>query len=641
MGLTTKLATYYKLGLGNVARVAFYTLSLKVGILRRKMPIQSPVKGPFLMAQNGPAGSDTSNLSQHLGIFEGELKHTDLLFGSIDLPLNIPPDWHRSVLTGKSADNVKQHWSLLSDFGSNAGDIKGIWEPSRFSWLIPMVQNYLASDDKSYIDIANHWIENWSEHNPANMGPNWKCAQETAFRVIHLVTAAMMLDNKKPNVSATRFIEEHLQRILPTLSYAKAQDNNHGTSEAVALYVGSSWLLQSSPNNQHWKKVLQKAQSYLEERIARLILPDGSFSQYSVTYHRLLLDTLNLAELWRRFLGLPALSSSYINRVSQAANWLFELTLGESGDAPNLGANDGAHILNYFYADYRDFRYTTELASLLFSEKSAWKGELYTTVSKRFNVLVKCYESDQCEKHVSEQENSCTAMDNAQRPAVTLFEHGGYALLRSQKRKSISALLRLPTFLFRPSQADVLHVDVWMSGRNVLRDGGSYSYNTDERWLTYFSGSESHNVVEFDGLPQMPKISRFLFGDWPHFSHFKTAQPSSHESQIACGYRHFSGGFHMRTLTLRENTLQITDNIKNVNKQALLRWRLSPNEWRLNDHDATDGNVKISINVDHENHQIALAEGHESRYYGMKAQIPVLEVTVTQDSQITTIIGLS
>ena len=34
----------------------------------------------------------------------------------------------------------------------------------------------------------------------------------------------------------------HLVRIAATLPYAIAQDNNHGTSEAAALFIGGAWL---------------------------------------------------------------------------------------------------------------------------------------------------------------------------------------------------------------------------------------------------------------------------------------------------------------------------------------------------------------------------------------------------------------
>jgi len=66
------------------------------------------------------------------------------------------------------------------------------------------------------------------------------------------------------------------------------------------------------------------------------------------------------------------------------------------------------------------------------------------------------------------------------------------------------ALLRYPRFRFRPSQADALHLDFWVSGENWLRDAGSFSYNTEQRWLNYFPGTVAHNTIQFDGRDQMP-----------------------------------------------------------------------------------------------------------------------------------------
>ena len=44
---------------------------------------------------------------------------------------------------------------------------------------------------------------------------------------------------------------------------------------------------------------------WLENRVAHLVEPDGSFSQYSINYHRVLLDTLCMVEIWRRAINLP------------------------------------------------------------------------------------------------------------------------------------------------------------------------------------------------------------------------------------------------------------------------------------------------------------------------------------------------
>ena len=69
----------------------------------------------------------------------------------------------------------------------------------------------------------------------------------------------------------------------------------------------------------------------------------------------------------------------------------------------------------------------------------------------------------------------------------------------------------LSRFRFRPSQADAMHVDLWVKDQNLLSDAGTYSYNTDARWLKYFPGTQSHNTVQFDDRDQMPRLGRFLF----------------------------------------------------------------------------------------------------------------------------------
>ena len=57
------------------------------------------------------------------------------------------------------------------------------------------------------------------------------------------------------------------------------------------------------------------------------------------------------------------------------------------------------------------------------------------------------------------------------------------------------ALLRLPTYRFRPVHADPLHFDLWHGGVNLLRDGGSYAYNGSAADLAGFPGIACYNTV--------------------------------------------------------------------------------------------------------------------------------------------------
>jgi len=141
----------------------------------------------------------------------------------------------------------------------------------------------------------------------------------------------------------------HLRRIEPTLSYAIAQNNNHATSEAAALFIGGSWLDKlGHAEGRHWQRTGTRL---LDDGARRLIAHDGSFSQYSVNYHRLMLDTLSLSEVWRRCWDLPLFSDEFYSRAASASAWLRTMVDPATGDAPNIGGNDGANLLQLTDAD--------------------------------------------------------------------------------------------------------------------------------------------------------------------------------------------------------------------------------------------------------------------------------------------------
>ena len=199
------------------------------------------------------------------------------------------------------------------------------------------------------------WLADWCRHNPAYAGPNWKCGQEASIRIMHLAMAAKVLGRPlEPEPALLDLLDVHLQRIAPTTSYAVAQDNNHGTSEGAALFIGGSWLALCRPDSRG-RSWAEAGRLLLEDRVARLVGTDGSFSQYSVNYHRVLLDTLCMAEIWRRDLALPPFSLRLLNRAKAAAEWM-RLMVRPGGDAPNTGANDGALLLPLTDADFRDHR---------------------------------------------------------------------------------------------------------------------------------------------------------------------------------------------------------------------------------------------------------------------------------------------
>jgi len=465
-----------------------------------------------------------------------------------------------------------------------------------------------AKGDVAASHRLNEWLADWARANPPFKGPNWKCGQEAAIRVMHLVVAAWVLgQDRRPEPGLVQLLLVHLQRIAPTMSYAIGQQNNHGTSEAAALFVGGSFLTGHDPRADAWAA---KGRRWLEERARTLIEPDGSFSQYSVTYHRVMLDTYALAEAWRRHRGLPHFSRRLSERLSAATSWLEAMTDRDTGDASNLDANDGARLMQLTGGDYRDFRPSVQLAAALFLERDAFGPGPWTAPLRWLDV---------------------PDGEAGPAPGSVTFPDGGYHVLWTERAW---AVLRFPRFRFRPSQADALHVDLWVNGVNLLRDAGTFSYNAPG--AGWFAGTAAHNTVTFDGRDQMPRLGRFLFADWLRAEAVKPVAQQGAAISAAAGYTDGHGVRHRRTIWLSPKGLTCQDQISGDLRHACLRWRLAPGNWGRDGDLLRDGSVALSIDVDGASVQPELGTTEESRYYLQRSEVPMAWIDINRPATLTT-----
>lgn len=605
MNLKVKINTALKLGLTNLGRVFFYRIGIKTGINPIKRLNHSLIVGRFFRSLN------TENIVHNVCTSNGSTIFTLHPFGYKDEIELSTIDWHQSCLNGQKVLSHKKPWYQISDFDVSVGDIKGVWEASRFDWVFPLALKSLTGDQLALQDL-NLTLQSWVQHNPAYLGPNWKCGQEASIRVMHIAMAAKLLNQvETPELALLSFVKGHLARIAPTISYAVAQDNNHGTSEAAALFIGGSWLsLHGDPSGNKWMKLGRK---WLENRAKRLIEEDGSFSQYSVNYHRVMLDTYSMVEIWRTELNLPIFSDLLYQRLKAATNWLYQLVQKETGDVPNLGANDGARLLPLSSTDYRDFRPSVQLASVLFFKQSAW---LETGLYDQPLTLLGIQKPNQNLEPVSHFH----------------FPNGGYFGIRSSNHDAF-VMMTYPKFLFRPSQCDALHVDFWLKGKNLLRDGGTFSYNAGDDYIQYYGGIKSHNTIEFDGRDQMPRLSRFLLGNWLKADEISWEQDSG---SCQAAYVDSDNAKHKRHVSLDEQALTIIDDVSGFKDKAILRWRLQPGEWVVEGLQITNGNHVITIKTELQINCLKIIKGCESRYYYHESAIPVLEIEVASAGRITT-----
>lgn len=216
-------------------------------------------------------------------------------------------------------------------------------------------------------------------------------------------------------------------------------------------------------------------------------------------------------------------------------------------------------------------------------------------------------------------------------PVVELFADGGYGLLRPTSTSW--ALLRLPVYRFRPAHADPLHLDLWHQGVNLLRDGGSYAYNADDADLAYFPGIASHNSVQFDGTEPMPRLGRFLWGDWLQLEAPPQEESGKAALSITAVYR-CPYGRHQRRVQVDSSGLRwtITDQCSAFRDRLVLRWRLCSANWQLSTTDSSaelcSSHARIRMECNQPFQRLELVEGWESLFYANKVSLSVLELEV-------------
>ena len=608
----SKLKVAYSLGIWSIFYYLKYRLILKLKVNSIFKTNRIIPKGPYFH-------SIKKNLNQSLIPLKLN-KSFPLLFGrwTYFVPTSSPKCFF-NPFTGKKSTKYKSNWWKIPDFDEEIGDIKIIWELSRMHWVVALAQRASQGKKKS-LEMLNFWLDDWCLKNPMYQGPNWKCGQETSIRVINLAIAALILRQiNSSEDSLLRLIEIHLERIEPTLDYAISQNNNHGTSEAAALFIGGSWLhLRGFSNG---KRLENLGRKWLENRAKKLIGNCGSFSQYSLNYHRLMLDTFCITEVWRQNLNLPTFSKIWLDRMILATKWLQMMVNSFNGDGPNIGANDGAHLLQLSDKKFRDFRPSVQLAMAIFVGKSSYDSSVF-----KDDTL--CWLNIKLPKVIEKSVSNYMADD------------GGYCVF---KNDTMMAVMRYPRFNFRPGHADALHFDFWLGSLNILRDGGTFSYNSGIKWINYFGGVESHNTIQFDNRDQMRRLSRFLYADWLKTSYIKPLYKSENFIKFEAGYKDSYGAHHLRKIIFSKQTIEISDKISGFTNIAVLRWRLMPAKWKLKRM-----SNKVSLQLSEPLHfsldietsmdikRLEIVKGWESKHYLEKTKIPVLELEVKDFGRIIT-----
>jgi hypothetical protein len=322
------------------------------------------------------------------------------------------------------------------------------------------------------------------------------------------------------------------------------------------------------------------------------------------------LDTLCFAEFWRKTLIDKPFSSHFYLKAKAATNWLFQLTDNISGDAPNLGSNDGALFLNTHSCSCRDFRPSLQLAAVLFFKATWFENDKYNEPLFWFGL------NQAKEKNTPEKQN---------------FSAHGYATLHGEKTW---ALIKWPFYKFRPSHNDALHVDIWHNGKNMVCDAGSYSYNPGGEFQHDLKSVHFHNTVSFEDREQMPKLSRFLLANWLKAEKSELLENiKTNTTKWQGRTTDAQGNRHQRVVKYANNQWIITDTLSGNFSKAVIGFNLNTLEAQLQQKNVSTPDFEIQVP---EQSKPALKPVFVSNHYWDKKTVNRLELELTQAGEYTT-----
>jgi asparagine synthase (glutamine-hydrolysing) len=560
-------------------------------------------------------------------------------FGRWPADFGDPVDWRLNPVTGERWPADVPWTSALAD-EARVGDVKLSWEAARFphAYLMARAAAFAPGDAVGLGERLLDQMEAFARANPPGRGIHWFSGQEIAVRLLAWTFALDVLLSRGPRAEraaalvaeglllGAAFVERHL-------AYAeKAVYNNHLLAEALLLYLAGT-LLPAAPRAAPWR---ERGRAILEAQAERQFYEDGAYILQSHNYARGALVYLLWACLVARA-GGEGPARSWTAALARAADFLFAHQNPADGRLPNFGANDGSLPSLLSTCRFPDFRPVLQAASLVARGERLYEAGPWDEAAA-WLLGVEALE----------------APLRARRRSSVAFAPTGYVVLRGGE-ESTFASLRCGSLRDRFSQIDMLHLDVFWRGHNVLADAGSYLYNGPAAWHRHFVGTASHNTVMVDGRDQMLHFRRFKNLYWTRARLLRFTDDPSHALAAGEHYgyvRHQGGCVHRRAVLLvKDGPLVVADRVAGRGRhRARGHWlggafphRFEAQERRLTLDTpagpfsvtvfATDGGDLASVSV--VRGQDEPPRGWMSRHYGEKEAVPSLVAELEGECPLT------
>jgi len=418
-----------------------------------------------------------------------------------DVSIGSVPRWNRNPRSGHDAP-LSFGKSIDYRDQSLVGDIKYLWVFNRHLHLVTLAQAHSLTGDPRFLHGIREHLRSWMEQCLYLRGPNWTSSSELAIRLInwsavwHLVggISSDLFQGSEGYKFQRQWLDSiyrHGHFIRGSLSRFSSA-NNHLLGEAAGLFVATvTWPF--------WKDFAEWQAVARKELIRELELqnaPDGVNREQSVFYHRFVLEYAFIAALAGKANAVE-LPEGYWRRLESMLEFLSAIT-DVAGNVPMIGDADNCSVVALSQEpDFCPYRSLLGLGAVLFRRPAfkAKAGKIDDAVlwlqgesgRQTFSEVVACGES---------------------LPVRREFPEGGYFVLGSDFETDREVRIVADAgpmgylSLAAHGHADALAFTLFVAGREILIDPGTYAYQSKKMWRDYFRGTSAHNTIRVDRQDQ-------------------------------------------------------------------------------------------------------------------------------------------
>ena len=463
------------------------------------------------------------------------LEHKFSVFSLKDFDFGSKIRWNFDPKNGIEAP---LEYGLTLDYRDSKkfGEIKYIWEPSRFLHLSELAKAFYLSGERKYgLEVLSQ-VESWIEQCPHLLGVHWSSSLESGIRVINwcfayqwLVSAdaAFVSENSAFFAQWRKSIYQHLSFINRNIS-ANSSANNHRIGEVAGLFIGS--LCFSFKESDAWAK---KGREILETEALKQNFADGVNKEQALSYQAFVFDFLLLSGLLGGKNG-HVFGPAFWQRLEKMAGYT-SAVVDEEGAAPQIGDEDDGRVVRLAPEEGSGpFRSLLATSAALFG-RADFKDKAGAFDEKSFWILgfKGCEDFSKASKRVTETGS---------------FPEGGYFFLRDRGMRLMFDCGPLGYLsIAAHGHADALSFLLDYQNKPFFVDRGTYAYHADKVWRNYFRGTSAHNTVKIDRQDQsviggnfmwLQKAQSKLLGRGPDFVHGRhdgyrrLKDPVIHEREI-------------------------------------------------------------------------------------------------------------